>query len=70
MGKRYAVLWKKRGVKGFIKLNRAKAFAKTKANKIKAKVSIDKITTYPKAKPGMVDWSQKHYMYVKPKKRK
>ena len=65
----YVVLYGKRGVKdGFRKLARAKAWAQTKANKLGKTVDIDKFTTYPKAKAGMVDWSQTHQCYVKPKK--
>lgn len=66
MGRRYAVLWGQRGSKGFYKLPRAKEFARKKANKLGKSVEIDRITTYPKAKAGQVDWSQKYYSTVKP----
>jgi len=67
----YVVLYGKRGVKdGFRKLERAKAWAQTKADKLGKKVYIDRVTTYPNAKRGMVDWSQRHQCYINPKKRK
>jgi len=70
MATKYAVLWGQRGVKDFRKLSIAKKFARTKANKSKKKVEIDKIKTYPKARKGETDWSQSHHSYVSPRRKR
>lgn len=56
---RYAVLYGDYGVKNFRKKSNAVAWGKKKvcASKYR-KVYVDKITTYPKARRGEMDWSQ------------
>ena len=70
MGKRYAILYGKTGVKNFRKRERAVEWGKKKANQTGKAVDLDRITTYPKAKPGMTDWSQKTVATIKPKKKR
>ena len=65
----YSVLWGNRGVKaGFRKPSTARAFAQIKANKLNERVDIDKITSYHYKTKGEMDWSQKHYVSIFPKK--
>ena len=69
MAKTYVVLYGQRGVKdGFRSRKSAQDYAQKKANSMKKPVTIDRFTTYPKAKAGMTDWSQKHHATVNPKK--
>jgi len=70
MAIKYAVLFGVDGVEEFGKLPMARAFAKKKANELGEEVTVDKVTTYPDAKPGQVDWSQKYFTSVKPTKKK
>lgn len=67
MGVRYAVLYGPHGVKGFNKLKNANRFARKLADRSLQTVEVDKITTYPRAKAGQVDFSQRHHKYVHPK---
>ena len=65
----YAVLFGQNSVKGgFRKVSTAQKYAQMKANKTRKAVDIDKITRYPLAKRGEMDWSQRTYKTVKPKK--
>lgn len=70
MAKKYVALFGKQGTKDFRKVKRARAFAQSKANKTGKTVEIDRVTTYPKARPGQTDFSQRHHAYVKPKRRR
>lgn len=74
--KTYSVLYGANGVKeGFKTKNKAAIFAQKKANSMKQKVLVDRITEYrtPK-KPvrgygGVIDWSQTTVRTVKPRRR-
>ena len=70
MAKRYAVLYGQTGVKDFRLLKNAKKFAKVKATKLGKRVEIDKIMTNPRARQGEIDFSQSHYRFVNPRKRR
>jgi hypothetical protein len=67
MGKRYAVLYGANGVKDdFRTLGGAQKFAQAKADSMGKAVEVDKITTYPNARAGETDWSQRAVKTVKP----
>lgn len=67
MPEKYAVLYGENGVEQFRKKERAEDFAQKKANKMRKSVSIDKIRTYPQAKAGETEFSQRQIKEVKPK---
>ena len=65
--KSYVVLYGQTGISNkFSTLTQAQKYAKKKANILKEKVEIDRLTEYRGAKKGMVDWSQSTHSRVAP----
>ena len=70
MTTRYAILYGSKGVKDFRKKSNALKFGIKKSNILRKMVYLDKITTYPKARVGMTDFTQRTVKIIKPKRRK
>lgn len=66
----FAVLFGRKGVREFETKEEAIGFAKLKRIVTPGLITIDKITRFPKARPGEIDFSQKTIKIIQKEKTK